>query len=63
MDAEKYILTDLDFAKADLEKQGYKVKVTLCSMPKIKVDSKLVMFVRQKGDEVELIVSDFLIGV
>lgn len=63
MEDEKYIGEPLDFVKKELEGKGFKVTVSLCSLPKIRTDKRLVVALRKHENEVELIVGDFLIEV
>ena len=63
MDTLKYIGMPLEKAKKELEDLGYNVEVIICSKPKIKTDSILVVAARKEGKNVQLVVGDFLIGV
>ena len=60
-DFEKYIAMPVDLAKKELTDLSYKVKTEKCSKPKIKTDSELVVNIKQNGNELLLLVGDFLI--
>ena len=60
-DFEKYIAMPLEVVKKELTGLGYNVKIEKCSKPKIKTDSELIVSVKQNGNELLLVVGDFLI--
>ena len=58
---DKYIAEPVEAVQKELTNLGYTVKIEKCSKPKIKTDSELVVCVKQNGNEVLLVVGDFLI--